>query len=144
MINIPDNVLNPELYRKARKEADEKFSEKTSAYKSMWMVKRYQELGGKYKGKKKEGEGTTRWSQGEQWIQVIPFVTKNEIIPCGSAIRENKACRPLKKASEDTPYTIKQIVKMHGKEKVLELANKKVNDMKGRLDWKKGTFTPSK
>jgi hypothetical protein len=142
MINIPDNVLNPELYRKAKEEADDKFDEKTSAYKSMWMVKRYQEMGGKYKGKKKEDD-TGTWRE-EEWIQVIPFVTKNEIIPCGSAIRDNKACRPLKKATEDTPYTIKEIVKMHGKEKVIELAEKKIKDMKGRLDWKKGTFTPSK
>jgi len=143
-MNIPDNVLNKDLYEQAKKEADEKFDEKTSAYKSMWMVKRYQELGGKYKGKKKEGEGTTRWSQGEQWIQVIPFVTKNEQIPCGSPIRENKACRPLKKATKETPITIKEIIKKHGKEKVLELARKKNKDMKGRLNWIEGTFTPSK
>lgn len=141
-MSVPDNVLNPDLYRKAKQEADEKFKEKTSAYKSMDIVKRYKQLGGKYKGKKKEDEGTTRWSKGEQWIQVIPFVTKNQKIECGRD-DEPKACRPLKKATEDTPLTIKEVIKRHGKKKVVELARKKKNDMKGRLNWKDGTFTPS-
>lgn len=140
---IPENVNNPELYKKAKKEADEKFDEKTSAYKSMWLVKRYKELGGTYTGKKKKGEGTTRWSEGEQWIQVIPFIERNEKIECGSDNKKGKACRPLKKASEDTPLTIHEIVKKWGKEKVAELASKKIRDMEGRLDWEKGTFTPS-
>lgn len=141
-MNIPDNVLNKDLYEQAKKEADEKFDEKTSAYKSMWMVKRYQELGGKYSTKKKEDD-TGKWRK-EEWIQVIPFVTVNEQIPCGSAIRDKKACRPLKKVDKETPITIKEIIKKHGKEKVLELARKKNKDMKGRLNWIEGTFTPSK
>lgn len=141
-MNIPDNILNPELYEQAKKESDKKFDEKTSAYKSMWMVKRYQELGGKYNTKKKEDD-TGKWRK-EEWIQVIPFVTVNEQIPCGSSIRDKKACRPLKKVDKETPITIKEIIKKHGKEKVLELARKKNKDMKGRLNWIEGTFTPSK
>ena len=141
---IPENVNNPELYKKAKKEADEKFDEKTSAYKSMWMVKRYKELGGTYKGKKDKTKGTTRWNKKEQWIQVKPYVEKNEKIECGSDKRKDKACRPLKKVNEDTPLTIHEIVKKWGKEKVAELASKKIKDMDGRLDWVKGTFTPSK
>ena len=141
-MNIPDNILNPELYEQAKKEADEKFDEKTSAYKSMNIVKRYQELGGKYNTKKKEDD-TGKWRK-EEWIQVIPFVTVNEQIPCGSSIRDKKACRPLKKVDKETPITIKEIIKKHGKEKVLELARKKNKDMKGRLNWIEGTFTPSK
>lgn len=141
-MSVPENVLNPDLYKKAKEESDEKFDEKTSAYKSMWMVKRYQELGGKYSTKKKEDD-TGKWLR-EKWIQVIPFVTKNEQIICGSAIRDTKACRPLKKVDKKTPITLKEIIKKHGKEKVLELARKKNKDMKGRLNWIEGTFTPSK
>ena len=53
MSKIPDNVLNPKLYKKAKEEADKKFEDKTSAYKSMWISKKYKDLGGKYSGKKK-------------------------------------------------------------------------------------------
>ena len=49
---IPDNVLNKDLYKKAKKIADETYK-KNSAYKSMFLVKKYMDLGGKYSGKKK-------------------------------------------------------------------------------------------
>ncbi len=52
MSKIPDNVLNPKIYKKAKEEADKKFEDKTSAYKSMWISKKYKDLGGKYSGKK--------------------------------------------------------------------------------------------
>lgn len=138
---IPENVNNPELYKKAKKEADEKFDEKTSAYKSMWMVKRYKELGGTYTGKKQTR--TNQWRD-EEWIQVKPYVERKEKIECGSDKREDKACRPYKKVNEDTPMTIHEIVKKWGKEKVAQLASKKIMDMEGRLNWHTGTFTPSK
>ena len=137
--NIPKNVKNPNLYLKAKKEADEKFDEKTSAYKSMWIVKRYKELGGEYISDKKEKGETTRWLE-EKWIQVIPFVTKNEEIECGSSIRQKKACRPLVRVDKKTPITMDEVIKKHGKEKVIELAKEKNKDMSGRLDWKQGKF----
>tara|TARA_R100001086_G_scaffold242083_1_gene169460 strand:- start:461 stop:838 length:378 start_codon:yes stop_codon:yes gene_type:complete len=48
--DVPDNVANPKLYRQARSEAKRKFKVWPSAYGSGYMVKRYKELGGKYKG----------------------------------------------------------------------------------------------
>ena len=36
-----------------------------------------------------------------------------------------------------------EIIKKWGKPKVLDLTDKKIADMDGRLDWKKGTFTAS-
>jgi len=143
--DVPSNVKNPSLYRQAKREADRKFNEKTSAYKSMWIVKRYKELGGEYsteKATKDTGE-TSRWLK-EKWVQVIPFVTRNEEIVCGSDVRTTKACRPLEKVDKKTPMTMSEIVKKHGKEKVVELAKEKNKDMKGRLDWKEGKFKPSK
>ena len=71
MSKIPDNVLNPKLYKKAKEEADKKFEDKTSAYKSMWISKKYKDLGGKYSGKKKSL--TSRWRE-EEWIQIEPYV----------------------------------------------------------------------
>ena len=48
---IPDNVLNPKLYREAKKIADKTY-ERHSAYKSMFIVSTYKKLGGKYSSKK--------------------------------------------------------------------------------------------
>jgi len=140
-MNIPDNVLNPRLYKKAKKEADEKFKRPTSAYKSMFISKRYQELGGKYKGKKKSL--TSRWLK-EEWIQVIPYIKNNEKIICGADNRLNKVCRPLKRVDKNTPITIKELQEIYTDKQILKLANKKVKDMKGRVMWKQNKFIPSK
>ena len=40
-------ILNPDIYEKAKKLADEIYK-KPSAYKSGYIVKKYKELGGKY------------------------------------------------------------------------------------------------
>ena len=49
MDKIPDNILNPDLYRQAKRKADATF-EKHGAYKSMYIQTQYKKLGGKYKG----------------------------------------------------------------------------------------------
>lgn len=55
--DVPKNVTNPALYKKARAEAKRKFDVWPSAYASGYMVKRYKELGGGYaQGNKKGGE----------------------------------------------------------------------------------------
>ena len=48
--DVPDNVANPSLYRKARRMAKAKYDVWPSAYSSGYMVKKYKEMGGKYKG----------------------------------------------------------------------------------------------
>ena len=55
--NIPDNVANPSLYRKAKAKAKAKFDVFPSAYSSGYMVQEYKRMGGKYKGKKKAEGG---------------------------------------------------------------------------------------
>ena len=46
--DVPDNVANPSLYRKAK--AKRKFDVYPSAYANGWMVQEYKRMGGKYKG----------------------------------------------------------------------------------------------
>lgn len=48
--DIPDNVANPSLYRKAKAKAKAKFDVYPSAYANGWMVQEYKRMGGKYKG----------------------------------------------------------------------------------------------
>ena len=139
---MSDNILNLKLYEKAKKEADKVYS-RHSAYKSMFISKKYKELGGKYKTtKKKSGRKDNRTK--EEWIQVIPYLTKGEKIVCGLDNKKNKVCRPLKRINSNTPITINELLKLHKKEDLIKLANKKLKDMNGRVFWKTLKFIPSK
>ena len=56
-------VMNKEsqAYIKAKKNADTRFKEKTSAYKSMYIVKQYKKYNGNFFSNKKNKKGLTRW-----------------------------------------------------------------------------------
>lgn len=133
-MSIPENVLNKELYKKAKKIADEKYK-RHSAYKSMFLVKTYKDMGGKYSGKK-ETKGVSRWNK-EKWVQVLPYLEQNKKIVCGSGSNK-KGCRPTVKVDDKTPSTIDMLVKKHGKNKMIELAKAKRKDMNTRINWEKG------
>jgi hypothetical protein len=140
MDTVPDNVLNPVLYRKAKAEADVKYA-RPGLYKSAWLVKRYTELGGKYSGTKPKNTGVNRWLKSEGWLQVIPYITKGEKIQCGSSDGKMIACRPSKRASNDTPITIQECIEKHGKSKVLSLARHKEKNPDSRINWVSGTIS---
>ena len=130
-MEVPDNVLNPAIYRRAKKIADDTYK-KNSAYKSMFLVNKYKELGGKYKGQKKL-TGVKRWNA-EKWIQVLPFLEKGEKVACGFG-SSTKSCRPSKRIDENTPMTISELIKKHGKQKLMQLAVRKRKNMNLRIDW---------
>lgn len=132
---IPKNIINKSLYSKAKLKANKKYGAKTGAYKSMYIVKEYKKMGGRYSTKKKMG-GTTRWNK-EKWIQVIPFVKSGKIIACGSSNKKNKACRPTRKL-KGTPITLQESIKKLGKKKVLQLARVKNKNMSKKVYWKTG------
>ena len=129
---IPDNVLNKELYKKAKKIADEKYK-RHSAYKSMFLVKTYKDMGGKYSGKK-ETKGVSNWRK-EKWVQVSEFLLTGKKIICGEG-QNPKGCRPTVRIDKNTPITLNELIKLHGKKKLLEFAKKKKQDMDKRARWK--------
>ena len=133
------NILNPKLYKKAKDKADITYK-KHSAYKSMYIQKVYKDLGGEYKSK---GKNLKNWIK-EEWIQVKPYLEKGEKLVCGGNERKNKVCRPLKRINDKTPITIEELLKLHKKEDLIKLSNKKIRDMKGRVFWKTLKFYPSK
>jgi len=137
-----ENILNPKIYQQAKRDADDKY-EKHSAYKSMYISKRYKELGGKYKTAKKTKGSTSRWNE-EEWIQVIPYLQSGKKIACGSANKKTKVCRPLKRINSSTPITLPELMKMHSKEDLLKLARKKNRNMEGRAVWRSLKFIPPK
>jgi hypothetical protein len=141
MSKVPSNIIDKRLYIKIKNQAKIKFDRFPSAYASMWIAKTYKKQGGRYTTKKNKSN-TGRWLN-EKWIQIVPYFEDNKIIACGEDNKDAKACRPLKRVDEDTPKTIKEIKNEYGKDKVLQLAKKKNKDMKGRLNWEKGTFKNS-
>ena len=54
---IPKNVANPSLYKKAKAKTQDKFEVYPSAYANAYMVKEYKKMGGKYKGAKAAATG---------------------------------------------------------------------------------------
>lgn len=136
-----DKAIDKELYKKVKKRADALY-EKHGLYKSAWIQKEYKRLGGKYSGKKpSESTGLQRWLKSEQWVEVEPYLTKGEIVMCGTGGRKGKACRPLKRATSKTPITLPELQKIHSKKTLLQLAKKKQSDMSGRVNWKDAKFT---
>lgn len=124
-MKIPDNVANPLLYAQAFREMDKVYGSQTSAYRSMAIVKRYKALGGKYMTTRKPYKnGTLRWRK-EQWIMVLPYVLRREVIPCGAHDRRKHACRPLIRVTKNTPITIDEVLKKHGPRKVASFAGQK-------------------
>jgi hypothetical protein len=137
-----ENIIDKDIYEKAKKIADKTY-ERHSAYKSMFINKKYKELGGRYKTNKKKKGKTDRWND-EEWIQVIPYLKKGEKIVCGKDNKKNKVCRPFKRIDKETPITIDELLKIHKKSDLIKLGNKKIKDMDGRIFWKTMKFIPSK
>ena len=62
---------------------------------------------------------------------------KGKKVQCGSG-DDKHACRPLKRVNAKTPITIDEVIKKHGKKKVIELAEKKRKDLNTRINWNTG------
>jgi hypothetical protein len=84
-------IDNPDLYEKAKDIAD-KIYEKSSAYKSGFIVKKYKELGGTYSGEK--NNGLTNWFK-ENWTDIGGL--------------EYPVYRPTKRVNSKTPLTPDEI-----------------------------------
>ena len=128
-----------ELWKRATAIVTKSYGTTTSAYRSMAIAKKYKELGGTYHGKKDTTKGVKRWLD-EQWIKVIPFIQENKKIACGASERRKHACRPFKRISRETPPTINELIKQHGKEKLIRLAKaKRKGTEQTRVNWKTAT-----
>lgn len=137
---------NKSLYLKVKNEAKQKFKSYPSLHASSWIIRQYKKRGGKFtkpRSAKQKLQGTSRW-YAEKWTDVRVYLETGKYLPCGSSLRKYKACRPLKRISHSTPLTIRELLKIHSRRKLLKLARMKERDMKGRLYWKSGIFKPSR
>jgi hypothetical protein len=97
---LPTNILDKDLWLKAKKKADEVY-DKPSAYKSGFIVKYYKDLGGKFKGKKPSKKGLSRWYK-EEWVNQhgnVGYEHKDDVY------------RPSKKITLKTPKTWNELSK---------------------------------
>ena len=88
--------LDKKLYEKIKSKVYSEYP-KHSAYRSMMIVKKYKDAGGRYK----EGgeKNTTKWL-GQKWSSVNDYYHDDKIVKCGNSNTEEKfgeypLCRPL-------------------------------------------------
>ena len=125
---------NPELYLKAKKEVMAKYK-KHSAYRSMMIVKKYKELGGKVDESKAKG-GTNRWLK-EKWKNLTPValgLTSIKNSPkCGVKHPKqgnNKSiCRPTVKKGKLTA----KLAQSYSKSEIKKA--QKLKNLGLRIDW---------
>ena len=98
--NIPDIVLNPVLWRKARELADKSYK-KPSAYKSGYITKKYKDLGGRFKCCNETKTGLSRWYK-EKWVN-----QRGEV----GYKKSGDIYRPTKKITKKTPTTWNELSK---------------------------------
>ena len=135
---------NSNVYKKAIEIANDKYGEKSSIYRSSYIVKMYKELGGIIKDKSKSKKslkksGLNRWFA-EEWIQVSPYLEKGQKIECGGkrvSDRTGKSCRPLYRITEDTPITIPELLNLYSKKDIIKIAKEKERSPSKRVNWKK-------
>jgi hypothetical protein len=96
------NILDKELYNKVKQKAD-KIYNKSSAYKSGYIVKEYKKLGGKYSDNFPTNKGLDRWFK-ENWTDI-----GNLSYP---------VYRPTKKITKDTPLLVTEINKKNLQEQI--------------------------
>jgi hypothetical protein len=135
--------IDKALYAKAKRDATKSYGSKSSAYRSGYIVRRYKQLGGRYKGSKpkKSSSGISKWFK-EEWVQVEDYLKSGKKIQCGSSNKDGKACRPLKRVNSATPITLPELRKIHDDKLLLKITRQKQRDMDGRLSWKRGKFYP--
>jgi len=101
------------LYEKVKKDSDKVFDEKTSVYKSSWIVREYKKRGGTYKGDEPtKDSGLKRWYK-EKWVDLNRPDGKGSYKPCGRQNMKKKypLCRPTVKVNSDTPKILSEIPK---------------------------------
>lgn len=117
--------INKELYAKAKEIINKTYGTKTSAYRSMALVKKYKSMGGKYRddtkaessatSRRASGGGsrkTTRWLN-EKWVNLNAQKEGGGYEECGKRGSSSKypLCRPSKTVSSETPKRFQDIPK---------------------------------
>jgi hypothetical protein len=103
-MNIPEKYLDKDLYKKAKKWADETYKV-NSAYKSLGMIKKYKELNGRINESKTINNNLKRWLD-EEWMA---YIGNGKFMKCGSSNSKGELCRPTIIINKSTPLTWQEL-----------------------------------
>lgn len=116
--------LDLNLYNKVKEMANKVFKSPTGIYRSMWISRKYTELGGLY-DKPKSKSKVDRWLN-EKWVDLNqPIIRDKQIVgykKCGTKNTQNNLyplCRPSKRITKESPEAYQTIEK-----KIIDKANK--------------------
>jgi hypothetical protein len=138
---IPDNIVNKQLYQQVKDLANTKYK-RNGLYKSAYIQKEYGARGGTYTdAKPSQNVGINRWLKKEKWVSVIDYLVSGKEIQCGSQQGRMIPCRPMIRASPQTPITLPELVRKFGRDRVLSLARQKEANPQKRVNWSAGTIS---
>jgi hypothetical protein len=120
------------LYNNIKTMANSVFDNNKGIYRSMWIVKKYKQMGGEFENKEKNSD-VDRWIS-EKWIDLNqPIKKDNKIVgfeKCGTKNTKNNLyplCRPSKRINNKTPKLYQELNK-----NAIEEANKKKQIVKNK------------
>lgn len=123
--------LDKDLYEKIKLMANKVFNNNKGIYRSLWISKKYTELGGVYDKPKPKKTKFDIWHS-EKWVDLNnPIKENNKIIgynKCGSKNIQNNLyplCRPSQVIDKNTPQTYqtinkKKIAKVNAQKQILK------------------------
>jgi len=105
--------VNKALYERVKEMASKKFEARTGAYRSMWIVKKYKELGGTYRDDN-QPKRLNRWLD-EKWVNLNAKKKDGGYEECGKRSEDGKypLCRPSRTVSSESPKKYQDISKSH-------------------------------
>lgn len=130
-MSVPSNVIDKELYIKARNTVKARVKVWPSAYASGQLVTEYKRIGGRYRGTRAASrEPLDRWYR-EEWVNVCKRDSRGNYAKCGRKASSKRAypyCRPLRRISRATPMTVGELQHKWGSQKIAELCARKRRD----------------
>ena len=126
--------LDDILINKIKQEAKNKFINQ-GIYKDAYIIKNYIKHLGEFGDNTFEMDYFKRIINflAEKWINVELYLEEHKISDL-EELQHAKCTRPLLRVNSDTPITINEILKLHGKKKILDIIKmKKSNE---RINWR--------
>jgi len=119
--------LDKKLYERIKKNADEKYK-KNSAYKSMYIIDKYEKAGGKLKGKR--NNNLNKWRD-EKWINLTPYA-----MGLVKSIKDSPVCG-VKHPKQKNPSICRPSINTNKKKQIKLASDFNKKQLKKAIDIKK-------
>jgi hypothetical protein len=133
--------VNEEIYDLIKDEANKKFV--AGLYKDAFIIKNYLKTGEEFEPETYKDSYFIKVLRfiGEQWTDVKDYLEDYLTTPI-TKLANSKCIRPTIRIDNETPLTIQELIKIHGKKKLLDIYDNKKDDEK--IIWKTGKIFKSK